>query len=374
MRKLMVRGQSGAEVARLRSLLAQAMGDEAQLYSLQTPGKTLDAETEAALRAWQTGVGLVGDGVAGPCVWERLTATAAPALLPEAQVRAAFPATKPANISRYWPYVQAALAALGVKQPPLLTLALALICAEAEGFVPSTESPSAANTLAGHGAFSAYDSGTPIGKRLGNTQPGDGALLRGRGFVQLTGRTAYAQMGEALGVDLLAHPDLAASPEVAAMVLAQCLKQAAAPLRKLLGSTTASAAEVSDENLAAARALITTGCADEAQAAQRLVQAWRQVLPAPAAPADVPADAQTTTRPGLTVRKDPTDLRDRSYQPAAAALYRRRADPRSRGGRRLHRLWPGLRHQPLALASGGFPRKTTSGECAHALRLRPAPR
>ncbi len=347
MRKLMVRGQSGAEVARLRSLLAQAMGDEAPLYSLQTPGKTLDAETEAALRAWQTGVGLVGDGVAGPCVWERLSAaTAAPTdtktdapahaspaatqvLLSEAQVRAAFPATKPANISRYWPYVQAALAALGVKQPPLLTLALALICAEAEGFVPSTESPSAANTLAGHGAFSAYNSGTPMGKRLGNTQPGDGALLRGRGFVQLTGRTAYAQMGEALGVDLLAHPDLAASPEVAAMVLAQCLKQAAAPLRKLLGSTAASAAEVSDDNLAAARALIPTGCADEAQAAQRLVQAWRQVLPAPAAPADVPADAQTstsstapdaTTRPGLTVRKDPTDLRDRSYQPPPLSL------------------------------------------------------
>lgn len=44
---------------------------------------------------------------------------------------------------------------------------------------------------------------------LGNTQTGDGARYIGRGFIQLTGRTNYAAAGEALGLDLVNHPELA---------------------------------------------------------------------------------------------------------------------------------------------------------------------
>lgn len=52
-------------------------------------------------------------------------------------------------------------------------------------------------------------------KNLGNTQPGDGYLFRGRGIFQLTGRANYAQMAKILGRDLIQNPDLAATPEVA---------------------------------------------------------------------------------------------------------------------------------------------------------------
>lgn len=55
-------------------------------------------------------------------------------------------------------------------------------------------------------------------KILGNKHIGDGERYHGRGFVQLTGRDNYRMAGQALGIDLLNHPELAAKPEVAAQI------------------------------------------------------------------------------------------------------------------------------------------------------------
>jgi putative chitinase len=55
--------------------------------------------------------------------------------------------------------------------------------------------------------------------RMGNgdEESGEGYAYRGRGLIQLTGKSNYEACGKALGVDLVENPDLVATPQYAAL-------------------------------------------------------------------------------------------------------------------------------------------------------------
>lgn len=53
-------------------------------------------------------------------------------------------------------------------------------------------------------------------KDLGNTESGDGLRFLGRGLPMITGRANYLACGKALGLDLIAHPELLEQPIPAA--------------------------------------------------------------------------------------------------------------------------------------------------------------
>jgi len=148
------------------------------------------------------------------------------------KVRRMFPATPLAAIQANLPHVLAGLAAHGLTDKPMVLMALGTIRAETAGFKPIDEGKSRFNTR--NTPFDLYEPGTGPGRRVGNTQPGDGARFKGRGYVQLTGRDNYTNIGRQLGVDLVANPALANDPATAGMILARFIKNKEAAVRAAL--------------------------------------------------------------------------------------------------------------------------------------------
>jgi predicted chitinase len=283
---------------------------KASVYPGLAAGDQFDADTETALRAWQTSVGLVADGIVGPRGLSALGFSPPPALVVNvdiALVGKLFPYTRTSNIARNLPYVTTALAAFGLTDANMIGAALGTIRAETEGFVPLAELPSQFNTLPGQAAFSAYEC------RLGNQHPGDGARYRGRGFVQLTGRDNYQKYGKVLNIPLLDNPDSACAPEVASCLLAAYLD---ANREKL-----STALEKGD--LKAARKVVNGGShglerfSDTYRMAQAAWAAAAIPLVGARAKAAAPIAARRAT---LNVERDPADLRDRQYVPPPRSL------------------------------------------------------
>jgi SH3-like domain-containing protein len=110
------------------------------------------------------------------------------------------------NVAANWPLLNAALTARDIGDRPVQIAALATIGVETGSFAPIPEIASG----------DAYEGRI----NLGNTQPGDGRRFKGRGFVQITGRSNYTTYGDLLGVDLVGNPDLALDPNIASQIFA----------------------------------------------------------------------------------------------------------------------------------------------------------
>lgn len=312
---VLMRGNVGLEVVKLRKALVKALGETASMYQCPTSGNEFDADTETALRAWQASVGLVADGIAGPRTFSALGIIQPSKLavsVDAASVAKLFPFTKTSNIVQNLPYVTSALAAFGLTDIDMISVALGTIRAETEGFVPIAELPSHFNTLPGQAAFSAYGYDTKLGKSLGNKNPGDGARYRGRGYVQLTGRYNYEKFGNVLEIPLADNPDSASAPEVAACLLAAYLDANRERLSKAIAK----------DDLKAARKVVNGGLhgLDRFSVTFRMAQKlWAAAKPlvGAAAKAVAPIAARRAT---LNVTHDPADLRDRLYMPPPRSL------------------------------------------------------
>ncbi|MBK9796652.1 MAG: hypothetical protein IPP58_09155 [Holophagaceae bacterium] len=115
-----------------------------------------------------------------------------------------------ANVEVNWPLVVEAMDALKILDPATEVAAIATIGSESYLFAPEKEP----------GSEAYFRRMYEFDRSLGNVEPGDGGRYCGRGFIPLRGRSAYARFGKLLGADLVARPDLALEPAVAARVLA----------------------------------------------------------------------------------------------------------------------------------------------------------
>ena len=217
------RGAIGPEVEQLQ----RALFDRG-LYLDIIDGK-FGARTEQALRAFQQKENLVADGVAGPVTLRALglieddTQVDAMTGLSVEIVSRMCPGARLQNIRTHLPNVIDALIAQGLEERPMVLMAIATIRTESAGFVPISEFKSDFNTAPGGPPFGKYEEPH---RKLGNVQAGDGALFRGRGFIQLTGRANYQKYGPLLKppIDLLQFPERANESRVAADLLCLFLK------------------------------------------------------------------------------------------------------------------------------------------------------
>jgi hypothetical protein len=317
---ILAKGQQGPDIASLRKALAKTIGDDAAQYPGLANGDEFDEQTQAAVQHWQSGIGIVSDGIVGPYSQALLGLAEHPPLKLELTVdfvKSLFPGAKTSSVQRYLPYVAAALRAVGLLDRPMILAALGTIRAETDGFIPIAELPSKYNTLAGMPPFSAYEK---AGNRLGNTAAGDGYRYRGRGFVQLTGRDNYERYGAKIGVDIANLPDRANAPEIAAVLLATFLGAHKSDMRAALAAG----------NYRKARALVNGG----AHGLDRFKSVFAaEALPSRAAARRATPAKSTDSSPHIAAKrdtvKDPADLRDRLYTPPPASLpdeYPRAAD------------------------------------------------
>jgi putative chitinase len=190
--------------------------------------------TEAKVKAWQAENGLTADGLVGDGTWAKMFAGSAPApAAPAAPVAAVAPSDfKLANLKGHIPdsviaQIPDTAAKFGITTPLRLAHLLAQASHESGHFKAVIENLNySADGL--KKIFPKYFPGNlnesyarnpqkiankVYSSRMGNGDEasGDGFRYRGRGFLQTTGKSNYADFNKIVEDDVLANPDLVAT-------------------------------------------------------------------------------------------------------------------------------------------------------------------
>ena len=130
-------------------------------------------------------------------------------MITESQLRQIMPNLPGAKAQQLLPHLNEAMAAYGIGTAMRTAAFVAQLAHESGEFRWMEEiwGPTAAQRR--------YEPPSDLAARLGNRQAGDGKRFKGRGPIQITGRFNYEKYGDLLGVDLVAQPERAATPEVA---------------------------------------------------------------------------------------------------------------------------------------------------------------
>lgn len=135
-------------------------------------------------------------------------------MLTGTQLREIMPRLPAPRLDEFLPHLNAAMGEFAIDSPARAAAFVAQLAHESGEFRWMEEiwGPTAAQRR--------YEPPSTLAARLGNTQPGDGTRFKGRGPIQLTGRANYQRFGQLLGIDLIAEPQRAASPDVAFRIAA----------------------------------------------------------------------------------------------------------------------------------------------------------
>jgi putative chitinase len=215
---LLKTGSRGEEVKQLQTLL----------------GLTADGNfgpmTEAKVKEWQTKNGLTADGIVGPGTWGKMFG----AVAPTSAATVAIPSS-PFKLDALKGHIPDAVIAqipdtatkFNITTPLRLAHFLAQCGHESGGFKAIIEnlnySTDGLKRIFGKyfpGDLAASYARQPekiasrvYGSRMGNgdESTGEGYKFRGRGYIQLTGKSNYTNFAKFIGEDTVANPDLVAT-------------------------------------------------------------------------------------------------------------------------------------------------------------------